>query len=255
MQYQGGKYMGGNHIAKILTEHRKPGQWYIEPFCGGCGVLGRMAFPRLGADVNPYLVAYLQKISSTDWMPSVDVSREIFNDMKTNPENYDPAWVGIVGCALSFSGKWFGSYTGHIKKYQEIKRGSRKGEIRKYDEKKKMLKSAERDKKLLKYSAFVLKDYRTLDAEGYIPPESLIYCDPPYKGTAGYPFGGDFDHDAFWQWCINMVYKGHTVFVSEYSCPHDFEVVWERKRSSSLSNNKEYNAMKTRPTEKLFKIS
>jgi formyltetrahydrofolate hydrolase len=32
-----------------------------------------------------------------------------------------------------------------------------------------------------------------------IPPNSLIYCDPPYEGTTAYKDG--FDHNVFWQWC------------------------------------------------------
>jgi len=56
-----------------------------------------------------------------------------------------------------------------------------------------------------------------------IPANSLVYCDPPYRGSTGYD--GWFDSRAFWQWCRDKTREGHTVFVSEYKAPPDFECV------------------------------
>lgn len=78
---------------------------------------------------------------------------------------------------------------------------------------------------------FVVSDYRELD----IPRNSLIYCDPPYRETTKYAH--DFDHDIFWNWCREKREKGHKIFVSEYTCPEDFECVWEGKLVSSLTKD------------------
>lgn len=64
-----------------------------------------------------------------------------------------------------------------------------------------------------------------------IVPGSVIYCDPPYAGTAEYKEGA-FDHAAFWQWCRE---QRNPVFVSEYSAPDDFKVVAEFEHRSTLS--------------------
>lgn len=41
-----------------------------------------------------------------------------------------------------------------------------------------------------------------------------------------YSTSKNFDHDKFWQWGRDMSIVGHTVFVSEYNAPADFECVW-----------------------------
>ena len=70
------------------------------------------------------------------------------------------------------------------------------------------------------------KDYKEI----HPPPEgAIIYCDPPYRGTAGYLH--DFDHAAFDAWCLKQTVP---LFVSEYSFPHG-ECIAEWQRAGSLS--------------------
>ena len=56
--------------------------------------------------------------------------------------------------------------------------------------------------------SFTNKDYRAVQ----IKPNSLIYCDIPYKGTAEY--GNEFDHSAFFDWAAS---QKEPVFISEYN--------------------------------------
>ena len=71
-------------------------------------------------------------------------------------------------------------------------------------------------------------DYREVE----IKPRSIIYCDPPYKGTDRYNTG-DFDHEAFYDWCERQT---ELVLVSEYDMPEDrFVAVWQREHRSRLS--------------------
>lgn len=53
-----------------------------------------------------------------------------------------------------------------------------------------------------------------------IKPNSVVYCDPPYKNTVGYSM--HFDHDKFWQW---VRANPNPVFVSEYTAPADIKVI------------------------------
>lgn len=74
-------------------------------------------------------------------------------------------------------------------------------------------------------------DYRNVE----ILPDSVIYCDPPYKDTWGY--GMDFDHEAFYDWCEKQT---SLVLISGYWMPEDrFTCIaeFERKSTFSATNN------------------
>lgn len=61
--------------------------------------------------------------------------------------------------------------------------------------------------------------------EMVIPNNSLIYCDPPYKGTRPYIGDNKIIHKEFWDWCRHKRNNGHLIFVSEYNAPSDFECI------------------------------
>lgn len=80
-----------------------------------------------------------------------------------------------------------------------------------------------------------------------IKPDSVIYCDPPYRGTDDYSDKGlnSFDYDRFYDWCCE---QKEPVFVSEYWMPEDrFEPIAEFAHRSTLSATAN-NAV----TEKIF---
>ena len=72
-------------------------------------------------------------------------------------------------------------------------------------------------------------------------------CDPPYQGATKYK--DSFDHEKFWDWCREKAREGHSVFVSEYNAPDDFECLWEKEIVSSLTKN----TGEKKATEKLFR--
>ena len=73
----------------------------------------------------------------------------------------------------------------------------------------------------MKEVKFFSKDYKDFEFK----ESCLIYCDIPYKDTKQYATSKDFNHDNFFKWCREMSIQGHTVFVSEYQAPNDFECV------------------------------
>ena len=75
-----------------------------------------------------------------------------------------------------------------------------------------------------------------------------MYCDIPYKGTGKYEAVGDFDHEAFYNWCRARTSEGVKVYVSEYSMPEDFKCVWQKDIRVQIK--KDDNS--TKVTEKLF---
>lgn len=88
-------------------------------------------------------------------------------------------------------------------------------------------------------------DYRDVA----IPDQSIVYCDPPYKWTAEYAEWA-FNHDEFRDYIRNLS-KTHKVFVSEYSAPEDFKIIYEFPQKSLLSG-KWTQSHDNQPTEKVF---
>lgn len=74
-------------------------------------------------------------------------------------------------------------------------------------------------------------DYRDVK----IKPNSLIYCDIPYKNTADY--GVDFNHDEFYEWALRQP----NIIISEYSMPSEFveiDAKYKQCTFSQKNNNK-----------------
>ena len=66
------------------------------------------------------------------------------------------------------------------------------------------------------------------------PSECVIYLDPPYINTAGYI--GDFNHDEFYDWCIEKAKQGYKVFISEYDMPRDrFKSIFNVDKRQTLN--------------------
>ena len=84
-------------------------------------------------------------------------------------------------------------------------------------------------------------DYQAVPIE----PDSIIYCDIPYRGTAEYVDGG-FDYERFYDWACR---QSVPVFISEYQMPDDrFVCIKEiQKRCCLAATN---NSLKT--TERIF---
>lgn len=73
-----------------------------------------------------------------------------------------------------------------------------------------------------------MKDYRDVE----ILPDSVIYCDIPYRNTREYR-NDTFDHDAFYKWALRQTAP---LFISEYWMPEEeFVCVAEFERASTFS--------------------
>lgn len=77
-----------------------------------------------------------------------------------------------------------------------------------------------------------------------IKPNSVIYCDIPYRNTASYN-EFEFDYDKFYEWCLNQT---ELVFISEYDMPSDFICISGIEKTCQLSATN--NSLKS--VEKIF---
>lgn len=237
MIYMGSKNRIAKYILPIILKGRKTEQWYVEPFAGGMNTIDKVDGKRLANDIHAELVSMWQALLYEGWIPPKEVSKCEYIDIRDNRDNYPACLVGWVGFNCSYSGKWFGGYAG--------KTATKNGHIRDYQGE--AIRNVAKQKSSMNGVKISNENYWAVD----IPKNSIIYCDPPYKGTTGY--ANSFDSDKFWQWCRDKHKEGHTVFISEYSAPADFKCVWSMEVKSSLSANGTYGGSKS-STEKLFTL-
>lgn len=146
----------------------------------------------------------------------------------------DYSYADALGLDLHFLSKYNDWHQRRLAIRQEVKRADRLDEIQ----------HLERHVSLEYMEALVgLQILSELDStksfevickpydEVTILPDSVIYCDPPYRNTKKY-VAGQFDHEKFYDWCRNQT---ELVFISEYSMPDDFICIKEFSRADKKS--------------------
>lgn len=239
MKYMGSKNRIAKEILPIILKERKSEQYYIEPFVGGLGTFDKVQGNRIGSDKNKYLIEMWKGLQLNSEKP-MTISKELYSRARTEYNNgtnleFDDFMIGWIGWMGSYNGRFFdGGYSGH-----DVGKTHRNY----IDE---QIRNTLKQVDLLKGAIFKSGNYFDLS----IPKKSIIYCDIPYKNTKQYATSKDFDYDKFYEWCRDMSKQGHTLFVSEYNAPADFECVWSGKINSYMKAGRSEVAI-----EKLFKFS
>jgi DNA adenine methylase len=209
MRYFGGKTRIGKELAKFVNKTYGEPTVYWEPFCGMFSVGENItAKKRVATDKNEDVIL-LWKALQEGWHPPTEISEEQYLILKN--EETPSALRGFVGFGCSHSGKFFCGYARD---------------------------STDRNYALNAHRSLLRKIKKVQDVSfshgdyfNFYPAihNSIIYCDPPYKGTAGSP-GFDsslFDFDRFWQW-VRKKSEKNIILVSEYVAPEDFSPVWQK---------------------------
>lgn len=240
MKYMGAKSRISKYIIPIIQKYINTSnvENYYEPFVGGANIIDKIVCEkRYGTDTSMPLIALLEYVRDGGELLE-SVSRDLYNDVRKNQNtSYYPEWeIGNVGFLASYNGRFFDG--GYAKSgYERTKSGLRYRDY--YAESKRNL---EEQRNKLNGICFACLDYD----EVYFKPNSLIYCDPPYKGTKQYTNSKLFDYDKFWDWTREMS-KKNIVLISEETAPADFKCIWEQKVNRSIkAQDKSY------ATEKLF---
>lgn len=239
MRYQGSKRRICKDILPFVLKDRKKGQYYVEPFCGGCNSISNVDGNRIASDINPYLIAMLKKAIS-GWCPNSFYNKKTFelfrNLAKIGYDGNLNYLVGYIGFSCSYNSIFFDKYvhSSYIKR-DDVTRDFQ------IEFKKSFMKTIN----LLQGVEFHCCSYDELD----IPKKSVIYCDPPYKDTKKYD-KINFDYDKFYQWCFDKKSEGHRVYISEYWMPNDFNCIWEKEVPIHINSYKGEN----RKIERLFII-
>jgi DNA adenine methylase len=221
MKYMGSKARFTKELLPIILKDRQPDQWYVEPFAGGMNMICEVGGKRIANDIHYYLIEMWKELVA-GWIPE-KITKDDFVAVKADPSKYPAYFVGWVGFNCSFAGQWL---MGFVDDYPEYRR-NKNGVLPNYQTE--SMNSAARQVEKMKGVIFQNKHYYELE----LPPNSIIYCDPPYEGTTKYAHS--IDHSFYWNWVRDISKQGHTVFVSEYNAPTDFVCLWEKEIKSSLS--------------------
>lgn len=238
MQYLGGKTRLAKDICDAILRDTDARETYIEPFIGGGSTFFTTArhFQKAeGFDIQEDLVLLYQALLR-GWLPPSEVSEEMWRELRDSEPS---AMRGFAGFACSFGGRFFEGYArGRASEVNFALQGR---------------------KKLLKQLGQVDISTVTVSRESYTSitprPGAVVYCDPPYFGTKQYNSKRSgvptFDHEEFWDTMRGWRKSGVHVYVSEFSAPRDWDVIWEKSRSVSVAKH-DVSTMR-RQTDKLFK--
>lgn len=204
MQYNGGKKRIGKHIAQVVCSREHVSTW-VEPFCGMCSVASEV-FKRqpdarfILSDDNQALVNMLVALQG-GWTPPTWISRlsnEEYRVLKSEPN--DSPEHAFIATAMSFGGRWWGGLAGVNNARDSTAYYYKSG-----------VSAASKISKFLDQSHAELM---CVSYPGVAPPEeSVIYCDPPYRGTT--KIRTEFDSESFASWAESTAHT-HPVYVSEY---------------------------------------
>lgn len=81
MKYLGSKSRIVKEILPLILADREEGQYFVEPFCGGCNVTAKVSGNRIANDYNKYLIAMFEGLLSGENYPE-HIERELYNDVR-----------------------------------------------------------------------------------------------------------------------------------------------------------------------------
>lgn len=220
----GSKARIAKYIAPIINNCIKDNniEIYIEPFVGGSNMIEHIQCKnKVGNDNNTYLIEFWRQLQNgLDPLTDVEMTKELYNDIKDNKNKYPAHIVALAGFCATYNAKWFGGYAGIV----HTKIGTKRNY---YDE---AVRNVLAQIKKLKDVKYVSYDYRVIKGI----KNTMIYCDPPYAESTKYK--DEFNHKEFWEWIRNISIHNY-VLVSEYNAPDDMKVIWQKELTTTLDKN------------------
>ena len=239
MKYMGSKNRIAKHLIPIMIAEAdsKGITTFIDCMVGGANLIDKVPtrFKRVGYDINEHVIMALIDIrDNVDKLPT-EVSEEYYKSLRGTPPASITSWIRFV---CSFGGKFENGYA--------REKGSDDTTFAGYGKR-----NAEKQSPNLQGVEILHDNFENLSFTN-----SLIYCDPPYKGTTKYKTD-TFNYDKFYSWCVEQHTLGNLVYVSEYDMPQEhngylFECVCKGEIKTNFAHNRAEATHKA--VEKLFKV-
>ena len=238
MWYIGSKNKLSKDLVPIIQSYiTSDTKGYLEPFVGGGNIIDKIQCNnKIGCDIHKQLIELLKYTRDYSYLIPDIIAEEEYNKVKSNKEQYEDWYLGLIGFCATFGAKYFGGYARNSKGDNSGKRT------------KSAIKNLKKQAPNLQNIKFKCCDFRDIPKDkikGYV-----IYCDPPYKNTTKYKTG-DFPYEEFYQWCKDMS-KDNVVLVSEYNMPDDFTCIWQKETKVNFDSNRKSNDEKNKRVEKLY---
>ena len=226
--YLGGKHLLAKHLVDAVAIEVGSVECWVEPFVGG-GSVAAAAVQRFGcdlvlSDIDPHAAVLWDRSTGFDWPDGAVFSEEDWHRLRE--AGAVDKLTAIAAFGASFGGKKWRGFARPRDYFSEGVRAWRR--------------------KFEAMSAAGSVSSECLPYWSVVPPEgSVVYCDPPYYGTTGYS-SGEFDHGRFYAWCEAQTVP---VFVSEFTAPEHWRVVFEKEHRRSIRSNDG-----SKMPEKLFRV-
>lgn len=236
MVYMGGKQKLAKYIVPILNIYIKENKItnFYDIMCGGFNIGSQIQCENIYAnDLSPTLIALHQLAQKNSEKICQISAREqwdrCYSEYKRiKAKNFKDSQIplseiGAIEWLASFCGRGFPGGYGVKSEGRNL-----------FNER---LKNLVEQSKLPAYqkAIFTQKDYREIQ----IAPNSLIYCDAPYRDTKTYGINKGFDYDAYYNWLLDVA-QCCPVFVSEQFLPDTipYKIVWQKEIKRDLGNGK-----------------
>ncbi len=232
MQFTGGKHYLKRKLQAAILGHTTRRGPYFEPFVGGANsfeVLAPHFSSSHASDVHEDLIL-LYKAVASGWEPPRSIDESTYQSLRRAAPS---ALRAFAGFGVSFGGKWFGGYA----------KDDRRDGRRPYAERSSC--NLVRIRNILAAASITCCSYDHVKP----PPDSIVYCDPPYRGTLEYGGVEPFDSDKFWNVAREWAQGGVCVFVSEYTAPTGWHSIMDH---NALLHVKRTSSKRERRTERLF---
>lgn len=216
MKYLGGKYRSARAISTLILNLADRRRFtYVEPFLGGAAVASLLTphfSVSLLSDAQPDSIAMWQAVQR-GWVPPTVVSEEQYEALRAAEPS---ALRGFVGFGCSYGGKFFGGYG-----RQAIAGGKPTTETTLAPG---AHRSVMRSAPAIARAYLRCCDYRNVS----LPPDAVVYADPPYQATTAYAGLPEFDHEAFWRRADWWHEGGALVVISEINAPRQWVPIWAK---------------------------
>lgn len=218
MVYVGSKNKIAKYILPYIHKSLKATKYnnYIEPFVGGANIIDKVkAKNKIGSDKNKYLIALFNKLKKNEINIPKYISKKEYELVK-NYKHYYPDWyIGLVGHLASWAGMFFSQYIGDNPNRNYYKE-SVNNILNQLDD--------------LRDITFINCNYTNWSDI----KDSVIYCDPPYKGMKIYRhIDGISNYEEFYEFC-KYIGKNNVVLISEYNMPNEFKLLETIKEKEKL---------------------
>lgn len=237
MKYMGSKNRIAKYIAPIIQAAIDNNNitTYVEPFAGGMNMIDKIRCEnRIANDIHPELIAMWQALQN-GWQPPSHISFEEFDMVRANRTTLPPYYVGFVGFAASFGGRYFdGGYA----------RGYKNDGVTPRDHSNEAYRNIMKQLPLIKNVSFIL-------ISTPIPKRVII------KLSSRIIFSIFIRWITIYYSIINVklpvivIYERNILFVSSYEAPEDFKCIWQKDVIVNFDSNRDENSNKKR-VEKLF---